>query len=99
MAKRRKSYRKKGRCCILHESGECQYAGESTEIDHVKTRGSGGTDSPWNKMPLCFYHHTLKGQKGISWMAEKFTAYKDWLESNWWYFCGTRKKWVNPRKA
>lgn len=31
----------------------------STEAHHIKTRGSGGGDDPWNILPLCSYHHTL----------------------------------------
>ena len=47
--------------------------------EHVTTRGAGGGDTIDNVMPLCRYHHTLKGQKGISYMIENFCDYRDWL--------------------
>lgn len=37
-----------------------------TEAHHVKTRGSGGGDEPWNLLPLCTEHHTM-GAYGQAW--------------------------------
>lgn len=75
----------------------CKEAGTSfnpLDIDHVKTFGSGGKNESWNLMTLCRRHHTEKGAKGISWMAENYPNYKEWLIENGWEVEGLRSKWV-----
>ena len=92
---KRKSHRIEGRwCTIAGDPGHiCNYMGEKTEVDHVKTRGSGGPDIPRNKMPICFGGHTEKGQKGVGYMAAKYKSYKKWLLDAGWSICAYTDKW------
>ena len=46
-------YRSRHKVC--EACGEWQ---EQTDIHHIKTRGSGGTDNPSNILALCRLHHT-----------------------------------------
>lgn len=48
-----------------------------SDVDHWKTRGSGGSDSLSNLSPFCRYHHTLKGQIGVKTF---YTKYKTLIE-------------------
>lgn len=85
----KKEIRKKG--CL-----GCGRFGWFVRPHHIKTRGSGGDDSPWNMVPLCDDHHTL-GQDAIHRIgdyefAEKFPAYKEFLNSNGWEFCPITKR-------
>jgi len=67
------------------------------DIDHVKTRGSGGGNEPFNCMTLCRKCHTLKGAKGISWMANNFLNYKQWLIENNWEYCQLMRRWIHAK--
>lgn len=41
-------------------------------VDHIRTRGSGGDDSPTNVWPLCGDCHLEKGQMGVKTFAETY---------------------------
>lgn len=60
------------KCIICH--------GPATEYDHVKTRGSGGSDEERNLAPMDRGCHQLRHQMGIVWLADKYPRYKKWLE-------------------
>lgn len=60
----------------------CIICNQRAELDHIKTRGSGGSDDAANLMPLCRHHHTMRHAKGLVWMADRFTVYKQWLSRN-----------------
>ena len=60
---------------------------------HVKTRGSGGSDNAYNKMPLCFACHTLIHQLGTRRAAEKYLQVFRWLERNGWEQCQLTRRW------
>jgi len=62
--------------------------------DHVKTKGSGGSDEAYNIMTLCRKHHVEKGNKGTSHMAETYPNYKKWLLDNGWVFNNFLNKWI-----
>lgn len=47
---------------------------------HIKTRGSGGGDYPWNLMPLDFKCHTEVHQIGLKKFCEKYPRVKEYLE-------------------
>ena len=47
---------------------------------HVTTIGAGGHDVENNLMPLCFEHHVLIHQYGISKMISIFPEVLKWLE-------------------
>lgn len=40
----------------------CLACGTTLDVEahHVKTKGSGGGDDPWNVIPLCTNHHTAE---------------------------------------
>lgn len=63
--------------------------------EHTKTRGSGGSNQSENVSDMCRIHHTEKGQKGVTYMADKYPNYKKWLLENGWHFDEYRRKWVN----
>lgn len=58
------------------EVAVCVICGSLGERDHVVTRGSGGGDEETNIIWLCRIHHTLRHQKGVVWLADKYPAYK-----------------------
>lgn len=52
--------------------------------DHIKTRGSGGTDDDWNLMPLCRLHHVERHAIGIGTFAFKYPLVKNFLIERGW---------------
>ena len=60
-------------CAISNH--ECQ---GRIDPDHIKTWGSGAGDEIKGMMPLCSFHHTMKGRKGIIYMAD---TYKDYYQA------------------
>jgi hypothetical protein len=66
---------------------------QSTEQHHVKTRGSGGTDDPWNLMPVCRRDHTRIHQEGLAKVAKGNLSLLTWLVENGWVFNKERKQW------
>ena len=59
------------------------------DLDHVKTKGSGGGDTILyggielnNLMPLCRWHHIEKGQISYSGMIRRYPKYLRWLLDN-----------------
>lgn len=81
---------KKDRCTACGHNGSFY----PLEIDHVKTRGSGGNDDASNCITYCRACHILKGQKGLNYMATKFPSVKEWLISNGWEYNSFLNKWV-----
>jgi len=61
---------------------------------HEKSKGSGGDDIPENVMALCHTHHMERHQFGQVFMANKYTEFKMWLDSNGWVFCAFNKKYI-----
>lgn len=60
---------------------------------HVKSKGSGGPDEPWNLCPLRHDLHQEFHKIGISSFAEKYPAFKSWLEKNGWEYNDHLNKW------
>lgn len=58
----------RGRSCLLGASGRCY---GPVEADHVKTRGSGGTDLG-NLINLCTLHHTQRHTMGRHSFEKKY---------------------------
>lgn len=48
-------------CKLLKSNGciACKITNGIIDIHHIKTRGSGGGDDPWNILPLCRKCHQL----------------------------------------
>jgi predicted restriction endonuclease len=57
-----------------------------TDVDrcHIKTKGSGGSDEPFNIMSLCRLHHALQHQIGIVTFIEKYPAVLKDVQSKGW---------------
>lgn len=64
-----------------------------SDVDHIKTRGSGGEDSVSNCWPLCRRCHILKGQIGINNMCERYPKLKAALFERGWYFDHFFNRW------
>lgn len=84
----------------LSECVACNHDGSfyPLDVDHIKTRGSGGKDVKENCMTLCRRCHTIKGAKGVKFMAENYSGVRSFLLDNGWYLCKTRDKWVRDEK-
>lgn len=68
---------------------------------HIKSRGSGGGEQPWNKVRLCVKHHTGPmvsiHWKGINTFAEDNEIFKEYLISNGWEYCETNERWFHGK--
>lgn len=51
-------------CCVCGKS--------PCDVAHIKTRGSGGSDEPFNLAPLCRRHHSESHQLGWHLFCEKY---------------------------
>lgn len=58
----------------------CIICNKPAELDHIRTRGSGGGDESTNLVSLCREHHTQRHAKGILWMVAHYSAYRVVLE-------------------
>ena len=62
----------------------CVVCGASpTDIDHIKTRGSGGEDEEFNRWSLCRTHHIEK-HHGWTGFLQKYPQAKTALEAKGW---------------
>lgn len=60
-----------------------------SEIHHIKTRGSGGKDDPWNIIPLCSDDHTQAPwaiHRSKDKFFKKYPHVKEHLEKLGWEF-------------
>ena len=46
-----------------------------------------------NMLPLCLSHHNMIHNKGLDYMANKFSSVKKWLEKHNWEYNESLKKW------
>jgi len=51
---------------------------------HIKSRGAGGGDVPFNVMPLCRNHHTEQHQIGIVTFVQRYSRVRDRLFDLGW---------------
>jgi len=65
--------------------------------DHIKTRGSGGTDEATNYWYLCRGHHREKHDSGLTKFVEKYPKLKIALAFRGWEFDEYKKKWTRWR--
>lgn len=66
-------------------------------LHHIKTRKSGGSDQPFNLMPLCLKHHTEVHAIGLMKFSQKYKAVRSWLLAMGWEVDQFLNKWVHPR--
>ncbi len=71
----------------------CVVTGEPAELHHIKTRGSGGTDDPWNLIPLSRKMHSMWHMKGMRYMVKTYPAIEKWVLANGWGFDDFLFKW------
>jgi hypothetical protein len=64
------------------------------DLHHVKTRGAGGGDEPWNLMPLSREAHSEVHFIGLTRFAEKYPTVRKWLSDNGWTQCPVLLRWV-----
>lgn len=53
-----------------------------SDPDHIRTKGSGGGDSPGNVWPLCRPHHSERHRIGIKSFLDKYTQAVEWMTAN-----------------
>lgn len=66
------------RCLVCTELGEAQ--SYPTEVDHITTRGAGGSDEQDNIWPLCVAHHRERHSSGILTVIRKYQSLRMYLE-------------------
>jgi 5-methylcytosine-specific restriction endonuclease McrA len=65
-----------------------------SDPDHIKTRGSGGSDELSNLMPLCRSCHTLRHFEGLNGLAKKRPNVLKILAEKGWEYDEVFKKWI-----
>ena len=77
----------------------CLVCGSSgAENHHIKTRGSGGTDDPWNLMPLDRKCHQEVHAIGMKRFSEKYSIVLTFLKRNGWMFTNLGGRWKLERE-
>ena len=64
----------------------------NADLHHVKSRGSGGGDEPYNLARLCREHHTEIHFIGLTTFANKYDDFKKWLLLNKWELVNNKWK-------
>lgn len=64
----------------------CLVCGAPSDACHIKSRGAGGGDEPWNLIPLCRSHHILQHRVGWHNMAQHHWAVEIALDDRGWKF-------------
>lgn len=77
----------------------CVATGEpNADWHHVKTRGSGGTEDEWNKMPLSRLKHSEVHHIGLTRFADKYPRVKEWLVTHGWSVDPVLLRWTHVKK-
>ena len=66
----------------------------SIDTDHIKTKGSGGSDDDSNKWLLCRQDHTLKHNHGLNWLVKKYPRLRNILVDKGWKYDLVIGRWV-----
>jgi 5-methylcytosine-specific restriction endonuclease McrA len=66
--------------CQSYQGRPCIICGRHGVGHHVKSKGSGGDDTPQNLMPLCQNHHVEVHAKGLQYFAMQYPSVKSFLE-------------------
>ena len=70
-----------GPCLSCGNPGRC-------DVSHIKSRGSGGTNDPWNIVPMCRKCHTLWHYYGPYRFCQQYRFFHRALLSLGWYWDG-----------
>ncbi len=73
------------------------YAEEMCCLHHLTSRGSGGSDMPYNLISTCLPCHVKYHQMGLVWMADKYLSVQIWLIDNEWVFDSFYGKWRHSK--
>jgi len=66
-----------------------------SDVHHIKTRGSGGTDDPWNLVHLCRREHAEIHQIGSVRFTKKYINFFEHISKKGWYIDGNKLRNVN----
>jgi len=85
------SYESKDPCAACGLQGDglvCEH--------HIYTRKAHPehADKPWNRIPVCLFHHNQFHTKGTSWVVLKYVGVKIWLELYGWEYDKFYKRWT-----
>lgn len=81
--------------CVCKRENKCVGV---IDIHHIKSRGAGGSDHPFNLMPLCRYHHSMIHAVGqTTFIRER--GLKDYLIEREWEFIEVLNKWIGPKEV
>lgn len=64
------------------------------DLDHIKTRGSGGTDEQFNLLVLCRSCHQKRHQYGLNALTQIYTRLSDVLLSKGWSYDNYKGRWT-----
>jgi HNH endonuclease len=59
-------------CALVRDKPCIVCGGWPTDCAHIRSRGAGGPDTPWNLLPLCRRHHTEQHARGFVWMSKRY---------------------------
>ena len=76
----------------------CIICGLDSERQHMKTRGSGGSDHDYNIMLVCREHHVECHKIGLKTFIDKHNL-KGYMQLKKWEFFDVLQKWLSPREA
>lgn len=68
----------RGRLCVV-----CGKSNQTTG-SHLRSKGSGGPDTEWNVVPMCFYCHREWEDGGLQCFLSKHHRFEDYLEELGW---------------
>jgi hypothetical protein len=74
---------------------KCLISHRPADLHHVKTRGSGGTDDPWNLMPIARKYHTEVHAIGLTTFVKKYPQVLNWMLAHGWVFDEIKNKWTH----
>ena len=66
------------------------------DLDHVKTRGSGGCDESFNLLPSCRACHTKRHNGGFTSYVKNNPRVRAWLLAKGWQFDSLLLRWTHP---
>jgi len=80
--------------CESYRGKPCLVCEKPSVGHHIKTKGSGGDDAPYNLMPLCFIHHRRVHDLGLTLFAKVFPMIAIYLIGHGWEYDHFLDKWT-----
>jgi hypothetical protein len=82
-------------CICTGEEFPIKCSGKATEYHHIKSLGSGGSNHPYNLVPLCKGHKRLLEKIGLIYMSREYTKFYKALIEKKWEINHHTMQWVN----